>query len=695
MLRIFQKNIPVNNKNLMSYSSKYIVAACKKNSVYFYVGILSAVIFCSIYGWHVLNPTYVDWLFNGGDLTQHYLGWEAYRYNDWHFPLGMLDTLAYPNRTSIIFTDSIPLFAFIFKLLSPILPENFQYFGLWGIMCFVMSGIFSVRILKNFTDNKTAVILSSLLFVYTPVMIHRMFLHTSLAGHWIILLGLEPIFVYDKYKENKKIYLIVGIMGLLSASVHLYFVLMSGIILIGICLSDIMNSKRIRRSILLLFDYLVMVVGVVWLLGGFNSGVQAGESDLGAFSLNLNAFFNPQGYSCIYKELPLYDNRQYEGFAYMGAGCIFCLFIALISFIGHNRIINYWQKYRREILSLVTICIIVTIVAISPTVTFNENVIAELKLCDFIIKGWSVFRASGRMVWVAIYIVMLCSFIILYKTMKGKTLFFAVVMVLILQVYDIHDVLVDKNNRFNQIMTYESVLENKEFWDYLSENDEIEHVVYGTPINVTHEKLSHIFGLTEWTLKNQKTISDFYFARGNSDAVDISREEALTNLSQDTVFVFWESDRLECLKYNLNYYEIDEMIIGYKDEIDGFTQLSNSDFYRNWTFGNNMYLDVSCGADTENGRELYSEGMSYGPYWRVPSGKYSIIISGKEVDESTITVYSQSGAEHHNYTTVFQTEEKLVLDFELETDVNDLEICVINNSEETILLKGIKLIYAD
>ncbi len=110
----------------------------KNVNIYIIITFLSVVVFCSIYGVKVLNPTYTDWLLvSGGDLTQHYLGWTAYRTCSWQFPLGMTNTLAYPNKTSVIFTDSIPLFAVLFKLFSPVLPEKFQYFGLWGIVCFI------------------------------------------------------------------------------------------------------------------------------------------------------------------------------------------------------------------------------------------------------------------------------------------------------------------------------------------------------------------------------------------------------------------------------------------------------------------------------------------------------------------------------------------------------------------------------
>jgi hypothetical protein len=93
------------------------------------LGIISFVI---IYGIKVINPLYTDWLLGNGDLSQHYLGWEFFRKCEWIFPIGMTNKLAYPTETSVIFTDSIPVFAVIFKLFRSILPDRFQYFGIWG-----------------------------------------------------------------------------------------------------------------------------------------------------------------------------------------------------------------------------------------------------------------------------------------------------------------------------------------------------------------------------------------------------------------------------------------------------------------------------------------------------------------------------------------------------------------------------------
>lgn len=101
--------------------------------------LLGAAIFLRIYGWQVLVPTYTDWLTMGvADLSQHYLGWCFYRNSPWLLPIGMMNTLPYPFVASIIFSDSIPVMAVLFKLLSPVLPQSFQYFGIWGLLCFML-----------------------------------------------------------------------------------------------------------------------------------------------------------------------------------------------------------------------------------------------------------------------------------------------------------------------------------------------------------------------------------------------------------------------------------------------------------------------------------------------------------------------------------------------------------------------------
>ncbi len=560
--------------------SKVVKKLNTDTGMYIIIGFLSAIVFCLIYGIKVLNPTYTDWLLSGGDLSQHYLGWKAYRFSSWHFPIGMSDTLAYPNQTSIIFTDSIPIFAVFFKLLSPILPAEFQYFGIWGIMCFVLQGIFSARIIKKYSSNRVITIISSMLFTCVPIVILRMYAHTALAGQWIILFALDLIFNSEKYRNKKRVYFTVTIMGILVASIHIYFVLMCGIILAGYMLNELLEYKDIKKCVIVLVDYIISVGCIIFLFGGFASGMQAGNIGLGVYSFNLNGFINPQGWSSIYKDLPMYGNGQYEGLAYLGAGCILLLMFSIVSFINNKNSLNYLKNNWKVLVSLSAVVVVSIIIALSPVISLNSRVVFTLKLPHIAYSLWSVFRASGRIVWTANYIIMLTTIIVLLKTMNTKTIYVLCSLSVIIQFYDIHSILQQKNMQFNTVTNYNSLLSEKDFWNCLSEDKDVKHVVYYSSFN---EGNKFYFLLTNWALGNGKTVSDFYFARP-LDSVKVSREKAFLELSNDTIFIFTEEEKANCLKYNLHYYEVDGIIVGSPHKIGNFEEMKKSDFTYNCTF---------------------------------------------------------------------------------------------------------------
>src|SRR5687768_7137938 len=90
------------------------------------------IIYHFAYGFNTLIPTNIDWLMAVlHDWGTHYLGWHFFKNEPWQFPIGNVSNYYAPLGTNVGFTDSIPLLAIFFKLFASILPENFQYFGLW------------------------------------------------------------------------------------------------------------------------------------------------------------------------------------------------------------------------------------------------------------------------------------------------------------------------------------------------------------------------------------------------------------------------------------------------------------------------------------------------------------------------------------------------------------------------------------
>ena len=115
--------------------------------------LVGALLFVIIYGVRILDPTYDDWLLQGGDLTQHYVGWLFLRRSDWQFPFGLIDGVLGNIKVSVMYTDSVPLLAVFFKLLSPLLPETFQYYGLLGLGSFMLSGACAALLIHRFSSN--------------------------------------------------------------------------------------------------------------------------------------------------------------------------------------------------------------------------------------------------------------------------------------------------------------------------------------------------------------------------------------------------------------------------------------------------------------------------------------------------------------------------------------------------------------
>lgn len=630
----------------------------------------------------------VNW---GGDLTQHYLGWVAYRKSAWHFPIGMTNQLSYPEWTSIIYTDSIPVFAVFFKLLSPLLPQDFQYFGLWGILCFILQGCLCARIIEKYTDNQIYLVISSCLFVLTPVMINRMYFHTALAGQWLILLILEPIFNYDQYRNNlKKLLRISALTGVLAASIHIYFLAFCGIILVGVMLFDFLNKKSIKRILLTLCSYLIPASIVVALLGGFQSSIVMSKSGLGVYSFNLNSFFNPLSWSVIYNNLstyadPTYGDGQYEGFAWLGAGCILLLVLALFSLFSRRDVKGIFIRNSRTLISLAVVFVIAVFVAASPIVTFGNQVLFELTLPDWITDIWSIFRASGRFSWICVYIIILCSCIVLASTGKETVAMGALTCCLLLQGYDLSEILIQKNETYNQVTTYKSPLAETKFWTAVGENETIQHVVFVDSLDT-----SILLTFGDWAMTYDKTLNNFYFAR-TQETVTENTQEALMMLPEEDVFIFDSSSSNDLiLGLDLYFYEMDGIIVGLAEPVEGYEALDTESLEQIWEFGDNFAL--SNGEDTEEGRVVYPQGRSYGPFWTVPAGDYIVEINGENFnDELLIRLYTDQGTVEYDYNLIEQTDTGITIEFTLDETVLNFEVSIENDSEEDILLTKLEI----
>ena len=111
----------------------------------------------------------VDWLLGGADTSNSQNAWTFFKNDKWYFPLAKNPNYGLEIGTSVIFTDSIPILALLFKLFKNFLGENFQYFSLWIFLCFFLQLLISFLILEKITKNFHFSFLSSVFFVLSPI----------------------------------------------------------------------------------------------------------------------------------------------------------------------------------------------------------------------------------------------------------------------------------------------------------------------------------------------------------------------------------------------------------------------------------------------------------------------------------------------------------------------------------------------
>lgn len=428
-----------------------------KYSSLFVGGFIGLTLAISIVGLDALNPQNIDWIMIELDRRQHFLGWNFFSKDSWHFPLGFFDNWATPNGMSVMFTDSVSIAAIFFKVFSGILPDTFQYLGLWLYLSFIIMGAFISFIFDKVTEDIRVKAMISIFFVLTPIMLSRVEGHTSLTSQWLILWALY-LLIRGEYERRQ----LLSWCGLLSLCVliHPYFLFMNYVIFVVYLFKGIVLDKEIgiKKVIGRLIATVATVLLTMFIVGYFKVNASEEIIGLGEYSMNLNAFINPMKNSSIISAMPMFE-EQYEGFAYLGLGGILVVILGFISFIknGFNR------TNKNLYLSLVFISLILTILALSNKLTLGNHVIWEFSVGGSVEKLWGTIRATGRMIWPVWYIMTIFAFMKVIRTNKNMA-GILISIILAIQILDISKMCMKIRNEFICVEKWESPLQN-EFWN--------------------------------------------------------------------------------------------------------------------------------------------------------------------------------------------------------------------------------------
>ena len=399
-----------------------------KNSRFFLL-LFSIIAFFYFTGGLLLNFSYVDWL-SPGDSQYHWINWLFFKESAF-FQLPLLKNYNYGMElsTSMALNDSLPIMALIFKPFSTFLPFEFQYFGLWILICFILQGQIAFSMLEKITKNQWICFLGACFFVLSPPFLWRLWGHYALMGHWLIILGIIN-FYSTRFSLQRWILTII-----LTLLVNAYILA----IVLSLFFFDLFSrvwckELLIKPALISLSKILLTFFGSLYLFGYFINGLSFGSGGYSVYRANLNTFFNDNGlWSVLIPNVGSIPN-DYEGFAFLGIGTIILLLLVIIEAIVDKKII-FPSLNKRNTLFL-ALCLFWFVFAVTNKVTFGTNILFEFDLPNIFSIITRPLRSSGRMTWLIFYAIYFFVFFSIARSKRMKLYLFLLPVLLVIQIAD-------------------------------------------------------------------------------------------------------------------------------------------------------------------------------------------------------------------------------------------------------------------
>lgn len=378
-------------------------------TISFIVGLLYTLV---LLGPAMLNPRNIGWL--RWDPATHFIGWELLRQDPhWHWPLTYTNRVGYPLGENVALMDLYPLLAVLFKLLSPLLPEPFQYFGIAAVLSCALQLFFSARLFRIILGrNPLGIWLCSLFFLVSPVLVWRLNCHLAASNHWLLVAAL---FVYFQAQQEsprtvRRFVISALLLGAIACATNPYLAF-PVVLMMTAAAGSLLWQHRLPLSKAAGFMAALAVTCaiMVYSLGFFPKG----GSGFGGYgypfsSLNMLAPLDPYVYGLTSRLLPHFPRGPgglgYSGCNYLGAGVIFLTIFLLILFVlqpGKRPPLD-----KRRLVPLFLCCVVLTLMALSTRVVAGHAILVDVDPQHHLSRFLEPLRASDRLFWAPYYTIL-------------------------------------------------------------------------------------------------------------------------------------------------------------------------------------------------------------------------------------------------------------------------------------------------
>ena len=416
----------------------------------FFAGIFGLIVCIWTFGWDYLSPYKWEWAQNSTsgllDVATSVAAQQDFLNAPWRFPMGLVENYGFPVGSSLIQTATVLIPAALLKMFATIFAVSapLQSAGLTFLIGYFFLGVilFKLLVLEGFSRRNA--FLGLIPFFFIPKLFNS-WTGPSLSWAWLLPMS---IYLYRSSLEKTKNARMIlwGSIGLIAASTHTYFLVPIMIVASFMSLEMYKLTRNYRDELRVLGSLLFGVTFGTWLVGGFNIGFDGSTTsaaDVGPYASDLLGLFITYDQS---RFLPSLGHLpSYEGHAYIGLGLLISAALALtILFreklnktILKNPAKEFGQGTKKllRMRGLVISSLILTIFAIGPTIPI-AGVAHPIKLPSSLLLELSVFRASGRFVWLGMFLLAIYSLVYIHKMTPKKIFQWVLPIIVVTQIFD-------------------------------------------------------------------------------------------------------------------------------------------------------------------------------------------------------------------------------------------------------------------
>ena len=574
-------------------------------------GLIGFIYYALLTRFHGLNPFDVNWLlpfWRGSiDSAQHYLGWEFFRQAPLlQWPPGKSPNLGPMGGSGVALTDSLPLFAFIFKPLTFWFSQPFQYFGIWVLTCFVLQAVFAWKLLTIWIKQWEHVVLGTYFFCFSPIFIDRMTVHLALAGHWVILAGLFLLF---SPKSTFKHWLVLASVAML---VQPYLAIICAALFMAWVLIALFETRAVFQFTQKLCIFIGVLFASGWASGLFIFGIgSAKAAGFGTYSANALAWVDP-GFTWYEKALwsryvpeGWKNSGQYEGMNYLGSGVLLLAIFALgyqlfkgtwktravqvaivlslvavfgrsgspqselvfllgvLSAVVYSVLSRHFLKNGRTTVIYVLLFTSLILIAFTYQIFIGDFLIADFIIPESINNPLSVVRTSGRMLWPITYLLIGSLIVLTSQNFRRIYASGLIALVLCVQIYESVEAVGVTKSLFTRSGPTEILV--SPLWETLAKKYQNIAIVlpndgpilYPTNPDFAAPEGSFLWReIGEFAVKHRMKLNSFYFSRepamqNKSEAKVLVATINSGSYRSDTLYIFIDTHMWELAKQKL------------------------------------------------------------------------------------------------------------------------------------------------